>query len=310
MDNLDSLFAKGQYEIIVTLTEGSVEPEDIYFRVSSLFALNRPKDAFSCIEEHRDALYGYNPKGTLTAEVGGLLALEDYLGAEKAMRYYEEKPYVDIVYEEALVEYRKKIEEGKKKVFEKYASVVDDSAAAVDALNKLNASDAEIYSAILAYQKDGSMPSRLDEFAKIVEDENRSAGVRLTCLLTLVAYKYPKAVSYNRRGRIFRLIPKDTKAPFVDDDFLFLTKAISEDAYSPDSARIAVNFLSGYIMAMYPEQALDPEKTRLIEIAFIKIAMDSLREEGDLTPLLESYGLSQSELDDYVLSVKNILSAS
>ena len=54
--------------------------------------------------------------------------------------------------------------------------------------------------------------------------------------------------------------------------------------------------LATLILVSYPEEAFPPEEVRLIEVAILKLAYESLREEVDLKPLYESYDLGPEDV--------------
>ena len=53
MDNLESLFNKKEYQLVVDLTEKSDDPQERLLRLTSLIILNKTDEALDEIESHQ-----------------------------------------------------------------------------------------------------------------------------------------------------------------------------------------------------------------------------------------------------------------
>ena len=53
MDSLKSLMDKRQYELVLKLTENSIDPTYLFYRISALLALGKPQESLKCIEDNR-----------------------------------------------------------------------------------------------------------------------------------------------------------------------------------------------------------------------------------------------------------------
>ena len=290
MDSLSTLFQKGLYEELVRLTEGSHEPEDLYYRASALLALNRARESLEILIKNRDALFAFAPLGTMKGTIGARLYLGEYDKAYADLEDFKNRPYVNQECEEYIRDIPGLITK----------AIQDDirNPRAEDASKSLSAasSDIERLRVLSSLQSQGDLKDKAEEVVALCDDDKAAPDVRTYALFLLVAAKYPGIVTFKRGGKIYQVVPKDLKRPYVDDDFLFLTKAFETDAENPDAGRIATSLLATLILVSYPEEAFPPEEVRLIEVAILKLAYESLREEADLKPLYESYDLRPEDV--------------
>ena len=109
MDNLATLFKKKQYQLIIDVTDGSLDIEAISYRLNALIALNRYQDALTLIIARNDLLYQKDPLKCMELHFELLLHEKKFDEALMTLKKYEEMPYVSQRVEEFLRAIPKKI---------------------------------------------------------------------------------------------------------------------------------------------------------------------------------------------------------
>ncbi len=304
MDNLQTLFEKGEFELILDLTSMSQEPEDLLYRASAYLALNKGEEALAVLTQNRDALFAFRPLAVMRATIEARLALGDPIEAYRDLNDFKNRPYVS----QECEEYMKAAEE--KIALAASTAIKKPEGTKAEDLSKkpLNKEKPEEMLAILGTLSDPTkLGERIDELIPLLSDEKIPADVRSFALFLLVNAKYNKPVDFKRRGKIFRVVPKDLPVPYIGGDFPFLVKAFEKDSDSPDAAKVAQSYLATYILVMYPEDPFAPEDVRLYELAFLRMAYEALRMDYDLAPLAEAYKVDKDKLDETVRAVENLL---
>lgn len=304
MDNLSSLFDKGQYQAVIDLTTGSSEPSDLLYRASAYLALNNPEEAIDILSSNRERLYAFRPVATIKGTMGARYALNDYTGALLDAQWFADQPYVSQEVEEVLRELPKQIkemEEANKKAF-----LLPKQKAKKE--EKKEQDEQSLLSIITRLGPTGSPDEELcGKIASLLPDE-KDRQIAAVGLLLLIQSGYPNLVEYKKGSKIFRVVPKDLTIPMFDKDCLYVTEAISKDASDPGIARFANTYFMTYALAMMPEKAVGPGESRLLEAAMLKIAAEALKSSVDLEALKARYSLSEQEITDKANEVNQLLS--
>ena len=111
MDNLESLFQKKEYDLVIKLTELSLEPKERFLRISSFVSLGKIDQALDEIEKYQKLIEGKYPFQLMKLHFELLLSKKLYDEARIALTHYENLPYISQEVEEYMVEMKKRIED-------------------------------------------------------------------------------------------------------------------------------------------------------------------------------------------------------
>ncbi len=299
MDNLKTLFEKGQFKALIDLTEGSKSPEDLLYRSSAFMALNKPDEALAVLLENRDGLFGFNALATMRGTIGARLALNDPVGAYRDLNDFKNRPYVSQQCEEYMQAAEKEIS--------------GFAAAALPRPKKESKpltggeSPEEILSRVAELSTKERTPEDLEELKGILTSRKAPQQARFLALSLLSISKYNLPVDYYRGDRIFRVVPKDLPVPYTGGDFPFLAKALEKDADSPFAGKVATTLAATYVTFVYPEEPFKPEEVRLYELAFLLLSCRYLKAESDLSALCLAYGLDLPRVESKANEIEALM---
>ncbi|MFA6675902.1 MAG: hypothetical protein WCS49_03425, partial [Bacilli bacterium] len=94
---------KRQYQLVVKLTESSLEPTSLFYRISALLALGKGEEALACIKTNQKILE-VNMAMLMRIHVEILCLLTKFDEAYEALEYYKNRPYVSQEVEELIKE--------------------------------------------------------------------------------------------------------------------------------------------------------------------------------------------------------------
>jgi hypothetical protein len=303
MDSLKSLLDKKQYDLILSLTEGSLDPEALVYRISAYLGKGDSASAQDLFFKNRDLLWSFNPVLTIKSNFELRFIAHDFDGAYDDITYFENKPYVSQEVEEYLRDLPKRIRLNEKNqqlaqnyTPEKIEQVFrhsDDDYEVLNLLNYLQGANVREY---LSYIKELLVSSR-------------HPSVKTYALLLLVEIAYPESVTFNKNGKVYHLVPKDLMPPYsgtVFNDFVLYLRDLSCD---PSVAGVATNLLNDYIMDVYPESVVKTKDDTLLALAFIKLAREYLRSGLGMNGYYEKYHLDEKKVAELSHAIDETLKA-
>ena len=96
MDSLKSLMDKRQYDLVLKLTENTIDPTYLFYRISALLALGRAQESLKCIEDNR-VLLQKDLSILIKVHIEILCLLGMFDKAYEEMKYYQNLPYASQV---------------------------------------------------------------------------------------------------------------------------------------------------------------------------------------------------------------------
>jgi hypothetical protein len=303
MDSLKSLLDKKQYDLILSLTEGSVDAEAIVYRISALLGKGQAKDAGALFLANRDLLWSYNPLLTIKSNFELRFIAQEFDAAYDDVSYFQNKPYVSQEIEEYLRDLPKRIRLNEKNqqlahsyTPEKIEEVFHHSKDDYEVLNLLN------------YLQGVSVREYLSYIKELLVS-NRHPSVKTYALLLLVEAGYPESVTFNKNGKVYHVIPKDLEPPYSGkrfNDFVLYLRDLSCD---PSVSGVATSLLNDYIMDVYPETVIAKAEDTPLALALIKLAREYLRSGLGMEGYYEKYHLSAEEVAPLAKNIDDVLKA-
>lgn len=275
MDNLQTLFDKKQYELIVELTEDSQDPKERLMRLSSLVMLNRVNEALDEIENHQDMYDKNYPNKVMHLHFELLFQSKLYDDARLALKHYKDLPYISQEVEEFLNSMDQIINE---KQYEK------DKQLPIDTICERfeKETDKELLYEAVSYIRMYNLNSLIDSLKVLLKRDDIEQDLRAVVLFALMEQNYPEEIEYRSRRGIERIVPKEIKTPFEDGRFNDVVARIGE--YSDRNVTIkdtALTLLMTYICRTFPEDIYVDGIENIAE-AIVSIAKEYVCEKDEI----------------------------
>lgn len=275
MDSLKTLIAKGEYDLVLGLTAQGHDPEAVAYRVAALTGKGRGQEALALLLAHRDALYAYDPRFAIKADMELRFLANEFAAASADAAYFSAKPYVSQEIEEILRSLPDRIQAA-----EKAAQKPDFGLEDVGQVLSSSPSDREVMDALSRLQGD-SASAHAEELAGVLGGK-RHPYVRAYALLLLVSIRYPKEVVFRKGRKKLRLIPKDLEPPYTGPVFEGFRAYLAALAPDPSLGSLAERILGDCILASYPDPVLNKAKDPLLAGALLLVAARYLRAPEEL----------------------------
>lgn len=244
MDSLKTLMDKKNYDLVIKLTTESDIPNDLFYRVASFVALNKPEDALKTIESKRTILETQLPI-LMKMHIELLVAMNRFEKAKEEMNHYENLPYFSQEAEERIKSLKQYIQKAEKDSY--HSTALDE-----DKIREYLSSDKEeIVLAGLQSLKDKDLRIYIKDIEKMMISTKKQS-IRSFALMTLVDWKYDQKVKFLHEDTIMEVIPKDLKQPFVADEFKEAIQKMTVKYKDPVIVNNSINVLSTYIIYNYP----------------------------------------------------------
>lgn len=270
MDNLESLFQKKEYDLVIKLTELSLEPKERFLRISSFVSLGKIDQALDEIEKYQKLIEGKYPFQLMKLHFELLLSKKLYDEARIALTHYENLPYISQEVEEYMVEMKKRIEDEAhpkaKKAF--------DLDEICDVLEK--ETDQSKISQVIFSLKDYNINIYIDSLKIFLTREDVHPNFRTYGLILLVDAKYDEEISFLSLKGIVKVNPKKLFPPFMSEPFNNVCRLISEKAeQNVTLTQTALHLFNCFIIDTYPIDIYKRGEEELSS-AFIYIAKSYL----------------------------------
>lgn len=247
MDNLDTLFAKKQYDLVVKLTELSSDPKELFLRISSLVSLGKVDEALDNIEKYQGVIENKYPLQLMKLHFELLLSKQLFDEANLAMKHYENLPYVSQEVEEFIVEMKNRIiEESHPKA--KKTIELDEI---YDVLEK--ETDQAKISQVVFSLKNYNINNYIDSLKLFLVRDDVHPNFRTYALILLVDSKFDEEISFLSLNGIIKVNPAKLFPPFMSKEFNDVCRLITLKAEQNITlTETALHLFNCFIIDTYP----------------------------------------------------------
>ena len=270
MDNLDSLFNKKEYDLIIKLTELSNDPKDLFLRISSLVALGKNDEALDNIEKYQHFIEAKYPLQLMKLHFELLLSKKLFDEAKLALNHYENLPYISQEAEEFMKDMKERIVDEShpknKKTFE-----LDEIYEILE--NSTNQSE---ISQVIFSLKNYNLNIYIDSLKIFLTREDVHPNFRTYALILLVDNKYDENIKFLSLNGVVEVNPAKLFPPFMSKDFNEVCRLITEKTeQNVTLTQTALHLFNCFIIDTYP---IDIYKDGVEELAkaFVYIAKSYL----------------------------------
>lgn len=246
MDSLKSLLDSKQYDLVLKLTETSVNSNDLFYRISAYMFLGKYEDALYVIQDHQEILESNLP-ALINAHINLLCVLGRFEQAYRVLDYYNNLPYQSQVVEEILRKMPKIIESEEKKqtTFRFYSD---------DELEQMLRSE-KFEDVLLALD---TIKSRdILTFLPTLKDllvNSKKETIKSYILMMLVKKEVDRDLIINKLGKNINVNPKTLNPPFLGEIFDGVIKGFDREYKDSTISQIATQLFSQYTIYIYPEE--------------------------------------------------------
>ena len=291
MDNLESLFNKKEYDLILDLTKESKDPKELLMRISCLVIEGKIDAALDEIEANQSLIEKVYQLRLMKVHFELLLSKKLYDEARLALKHYENLPYVSQEVEEFMREMKDRIEEeAHPKSHQKFE--LDEI---FDILEKEG--DSAKISQVLFSLKNYNLNTYIDSLKIFMKREDVNPNFRTYALIVLVDAKFDEEVEFLSRIGLIKVNPAKITPPFMSKSFNLTCKLITEKAnHDVSMIETALHLFNCYVIDTYPENIYSVGE-KLLSSAFIRIA------EAYLNKLHSSYDEEVIELASKITKI-------
>ncbi len=275
-DNLYSLLEKGQYGLVLKITEGSDDIDFLFSRLLALYALARFDDASELINKKFDIMRARLPL-LIRVNMESLISANLFDDAEKRIEFYSTLPYESQEVEEMLQEYPKQIKEKQKEYYEGAKQL---SPQEVADILKNSKDDAELIST-MTLVTDENFNECKDPLLFLAK-AGSTYSVRMYAFLTLVSRGYNEVITFsNKDDLLIRVTPEDYSRLTGNEDLRQLTFALQSHINDSSLVNIALSLYPIYYLYYFPESKDDEVKN--VGCALDLVARDYMQVDDGLT---------------------------
>lgn len=266
MDNLESLFNKKEYDLVLDLTKDSVDSKELLMRISCLVIQGKIDLALDEIEKNQSFIEKEYQLRLMKLHFELLLSKKLYDEARLALKHYQDLPYVSQEVEEFMGEMVDRIEEeSHPKSHQKFE--LDEI---YDILEK--ETDQGKISQVLFSLKNYNLNIYIDSLKVFMKREDVNPNFRTYALILLVDEKFNEDVEFLSRSGVIKVNPTKIMAPFMSPSFNRTCQLITEKSnHDVSMIETALHLFNCYIIDTYPEDIYTSDVESLSS-AFIYIA--------------------------------------
>ena len=271
--NVKAMFDGKQYDLVIKYGLESSDVKDKLYVLSSMMILGKELDAINYINSNLDSLYESYPVKTLNAHFELLLKNRLYKDANKALKIYEDKPYVSQEVEELLRDLKERII-NEEHPSEKRINGLEEVNEILEKGNN-NADIAKVLFSLKEYNFNGYV----DSLSKLIKNPNVHPSLRTYGLIVMVDNSYSKEVSFLKGDKLLNVIPGKLTPPFLNkeqEEIMNNLHSLSENNISLENT--SVQLLNYYTMDIYPE-VISKEEVELVSKALVALAKQYLQME-------------------------------
>lgn len=283
MDNIQTLLEKGQYELVIKLTENPHSNADIFSRMTAFLALGKAEESLETIKKYRKQLETDLPL-LMKGHIQLLCLMQRFDEAYEEEEYYQSLPYHSQEAEEILKSLKNMIRQEERKTY-----------------NKKNISDEELKSRLLDKDetvvlfalerlKEKDINPFIDEL-KIIMKSFPKQTIRTFALFQLIEKHIDMDVEFLHVNDILILNPIKLTPPFMGKEFTDYVALIENEFKDVSLSNNAINILSSFLIYIYPDHV--PLDENLL-VALRHIASQYLQIDLDLQKICKSKKLDYS----------------
>ena len=266
MDNLESLFDKKEYDLVLDLTRESKDPKELLMRISCLVIQGKIDAALDEIEINQSVIEKEYQLRLMKMHFELLLSKKLYDEAYLALKHYQDLPYVSQEVEEFMQDMLLRIdEESHPKSRQKFE--LDEI---YDILEK--ETDQGKISQVLFSLKNYNLNIYIDSLKIFLKREDVNPNFRTYALILLVDEKLNEEVEFLSRKGLIKVNPTKVMGPFMSPSFNETCRLITEKCnHDVSMIETALHLFNCYIIDTYPEDIYSVGVESLSS-AFIRIA--------------------------------------
>ena len=298
------MMAKGQYQAVLEESEGKTKPNDLFYRIAALLALNRGKEAMTLCLRYRESLYQANPLLTLKTNFELRFALGEFDEAYADAEIFANYPYVSQEVEEQLRALPLRIRTAER------ASLRPAISSPEEVEEKLlHPKDPYEALSYLANFQDADTLRYAKTLAKLLET-SPSNLVKTYALILLCKAKYDQNVTFMKNGKVYRLVPKEVVPPYEESAYRHFLTRLDQTLKDPSLAGVAHDLANNYFFELFPDSFLkDVADESLYLWVFETLAHAYLRSSWNEEEEAKKLGLSYPEAKMAKSQVEAVLNA-
>ena len=266
MDNLESLYYKKEYQLVLELTKDSTDPRELLMRISCLIITGKTDEALDEIEKNQSIIEKQYQKRLMKIHFELLLSKGLFDEARFALKHYEDLPYLSQEVEELLREMKDRIEEESHPKSHHSFNIED----IYDVLEK--ETDSAKISQVLFNLKNYNLNIYIDSLKIFMKREDVNPNFRTYALILLIDEKYDEEVGFLSRLGLISVVPTKLNPPFMSNSFNETCRLITDKCnHDVSMIETALHLFNCYIIDTYPEDIYSVGE-EMLSSAFIRIA--------------------------------------
>ena len=266
MDNLESLYYKKEYQLVLDLTKDSTDPRELLMRISCLIITGNTDEALDEIEKNQSIIEKKYQKRLMKIHFELLLSKGLFDEARLALKHYEDLPYVSQEIEEFMREMKERIEEESHPKSHHTFSIED----IFDVLEK--ETDSAKISQVLFNLKNYNLNMYIDSLKIFMKREDVNPNFRTYALILLIDEKYDEEVGFLSRLGLISVVPTKLNPPFMSNSFNETCRLITDKCnHDVSMIETALHLFNCYIIDTYPEDIYSVGED-MLSSAFVRIA--------------------------------------
>ena len=249
MDNLESLFAKKEYDLILDLTKQSNDPKELLMRISCLVIKGENDKALDEIEKNQLIIESKYQLRLMKMHFELLLSKSLFDEARIALKHYENLPYVSQEVEEFMREMKERIEEE--------AHPRQHHKFELDEMLEILEKDTDEgkISQVLFSLKNYNVNIYIDSLKIFIKRSDVNPNFRTYALILLVDEKFNEEIEMLGRKNLIKVNPSKVKPPFMSKEFNQVCELITRQAnHDISMTKTALHLFNCYIIDTYPEE--------------------------------------------------------
>lgn len=247
MDNLDTLFEKKQFDLVVKLTELSDDPKERFLRISSLVSLGKTDQALDEIEKFQPILENKYPLQLMKLHFELLLSKKLYEEARIALKHYENLPYISQAVEEFMRDMKVRIEDE--------AHPRGNKTYSLDEICDVLESETNqgIVSQVVFSLKDYNINNYIDSLKVFLKRDNVHPNFRTYALILLVDNKFDDEIEFLSLKGLIKVNPSKLFPPFMSKQFNEVCRLVTQKCnQNVTLTETALHLFNCFIIDTYP----------------------------------------------------------
>ena len=290
MDTLKSLMDKHEYELVIKLTEKSRDVDSIFYRISALLAIGQGEKALACLKEHHIELHK-NLLLLIKVHIDLLLILGRFDEAYDELDYYKNLPYESQQVEELLSSMVGHIREEERAQYGK-KSIPDDEIK-----SRLKNNDKGTAMSGLEMAGNRGVEPFIKEIQYLMIN-NPSQAIRSFALMLLVQKKWEKEVDFKAKDSIIKVVPANTKAPFIGEPFNRLSKRMISEFKNPTISDNAISIFSSYIIDIYPNEVTEEDDYLIASLYLLSCDCLQIKDAPSIEEYCDTHKLDENKVKE------------